>query len=175
MCGKQGIYIYIPVTPLNVLTPRCSGSRALMGSCFGAILVSWREILVILRWSIVLFETFSPTSFASSYVSLRSHHVGLASGSSVINKSLVDNNKALLGQISKVVADSGWNTSKRSSVQVADEQLREIKKPGREEPKSFKRQGNKIHSSSSTQNFLTRWMKLNPTLMPKRLVRPKRR
>ena len=33
---------------------------------------------------------------------------------------------------------------KRSSADAADEQLREIKKIGREKPKSFKRKGNEI-------------------------------
>ena len=50
---------------------------------------------------------------------------------------------ALLGQISKLVADSAENI-KRSSVEAADEQLREIKRLRREEPKSFKR--NKFNS-----------------------------
>ena len=53
-----------------------------------------------------------------------------------INKSLADNNKALLDQISKLV--------KRASVEAADEQLREIKKLRREEPKSFKWKGNEL-------------------------------
>ena len=60
-----------------------------------------------------------------------------------INKSLTDNNKALLDQISKLVADSADNV-KRASVEAADEQLREIKKLRREEPKSFKRKGNEL-------------------------------
>ena len=60
-----------------------------------------------------------------------------------INKSLADNNKALLDQISKLVADSA-NNVKRASVEAADEQLREIKKLKREEPKSFKRKGNEL-------------------------------
>ena len=38
-----------------------------------------------------------------------------------INKSLADNNKALLDQISKLVADSADNV-KRASVEAADEQ-----------------------------------------------------
>ena len=50
-----------------------------------------------------------------------------------INDSLVQNNKCLLEQISKLVADSAENI-KRSSVEAADEQLREIKKLRREEP-----------------------------------------
>ena len=60
-----------------------------------------------------------------------------------INTSLAQNNAALLGQISKLVADSAENI-KRSSVEAADEQLREIKRLRREEPKSFKRKGNEI-------------------------------
>ena len=60
-----------------------------------------------------------------------------------INTSLAQNNAALLGQIFKLVADSAENV-KRSSVEDADEQLREIKRLRREEPKSFKRKGNEI-------------------------------
>lgn len=41
------------------------------------------------------------------------------------------------------MADSAENL-KRSSVEAADEQLREIKRLRREEPKSFKRKGNEI-------------------------------
>ena len=48
-----------------------------------------------------------------------------------IDESLADNNKALLDQISKSVADSADNV-RRASVQAADEQLREIKKVKRE-------------------------------------------
>ena len=60
-----------------------------------------------------------------------------------INTSLAQNNATLFGQISKLVADSAENI-KRSSVEAADEQLREIKRLRREEPKSFKRKGNEI-------------------------------
>ena len=49
-----------------------------------------------------------------------------------INKSLADNNNALLDQISKLVADSADNV-KRASVEAAYEQLREIKKLRRED------------------------------------------
>ena len=48
-----------------------------------------------------------------------------------IDEYLSDNNKALLDQISKLVADSADNV-RRASVQAADEQLREIKKLRRE-------------------------------------------
>ena len=60
-----------------------------------------------------------------------------------INTSLAQNNAALLGQISKLGVDSAENL-KRSSVEAADEQIREIKRLRREEPKSFKRKGNEI-------------------------------
>ena len=56
---------------------------------------------------------------------------------------MAQNNAALLGHISKLVADSAENI-KRSCVEAADEQLREIKRLRREEPKSFKRKGNEI-------------------------------
>ena len=49
----------------------------------------------------------------------------------------------MLDQISKLVADSA-ESIKRSSVEAANDQLREIKKLRREEPKSFKREGNEI-------------------------------
>ena len=48
-----------------------------------------------------------------------------------IDESLADNNKALLDQISKLVADSADNV-RRASLQAADEQLRVIKKVKRE-------------------------------------------
>ena len=60
-----------------------------------------------------------------------------------ISSSLAENNKALLEQISKLVADSAESV-KRSSAEADDEQLRQIKKLRREEPKSFKRKGNEI-------------------------------
>ena len=60
-----------------------------------------------------------------------------------IRASLAENNKSLLDQFSKLVAESAEGI-KRSSVDAADEQLREIKKMRREEPKSFKRRGNEV-------------------------------
>ena len=60
-----------------------------------------------------------------------------------IHASLAENNKALLDQISKLVADSAERI-KRSSIEAADDKLREIKKLRREEPKSFKCKGNEI-------------------------------
>ena len=55
-----------------------------------------------------------------------------------IRASLAENNKLLLDQFSKLVAKSAEGIN-RSSVDAGDEQLREIKKIRREEPKSFKR------------------------------------
>ncbi|XP_068697530.1 midasin-like [Montipora foliosa] len=52
-----------------------------------------------------------------------------------------------------MVADSAENI-KRSSVEVADEHLREIKRLRREEPKSFKRKGNEIQFNSKLQDTL---------------------
>ena len=60
-----------------------------------------------------------------------------------IYTSLAENNKTLLDQISKLVAVSA-ESIKRSSVEVADVQLREIKKLRRGESKSLKRKGNEI-------------------------------
>ena len=54
------------------------------------------------------------------------------------NTSLAQNNAALLDQISKLVTDSVENI-KRSSVEAANEQLREIKRLRRQEQKSFQR------------------------------------
>ena len=51
--------------------------------------------------------------------------------------------RALLQQISTPVADSAEKV-KHSSVDAADEQLKEIKELRREEPKAFKRNGNEI-------------------------------
>ena len=52
-----------------------------------------------------------------------------------ISSSLAGNIRSLLAQISKLVADSAESVVKRSSVEAADEQLCEIKKLRREEPK----------------------------------------
>ena len=55
----------------------------------------------------------------------------------------MDNNRALLTQISKLVSDSAENL-KRANAEAVDEQLRQVKKLRREEPKSFKRKWNEI-------------------------------
>ena len=56
---------------------------------------------------------------------------------------MAENNKALLDQITKFVAVSA-ESIKRSSVEAADDQLREIKKLHWQESKSLKRKGNEI-------------------------------
>ena len=60
-----------------------------------------------------------------------------------INTSLAQNNAALFGQISKLVGDDAENL-RRSSVEAAAEQLREIERLCREELKLFKRKGNEV-------------------------------
>ena len=60
-----------------------------------------------------------------------------------ISNSLAENNRALLTQICKLVSDSAENL-KRANGEAADEQLRQVKKLRREEPRSFKRKGNEI-------------------------------
>ena len=60
-----------------------------------------------------------------------------------IYTSLAENNKALLDQISNLVAVSA-ESIKRSSVEAADDQLREIKKLRRGESKSLERKGNEV-------------------------------
>ena len=57
--------------------------------------------------------------------------------------SLPENNKAMLDQISKLVAVSA-ESIKRSSVEAADDQFREIKTLRQGESKSLKRKGNEI-------------------------------
>ena len=71
-------------------------------------------------------------------------YVSYFRGSAIYSQSLTNNNKAILDQISKLVADSADNV-KRASVEAAGEQLREIKKLTREEPKSFKPKGSELH------------------------------
>ena len=62
----------------------------------------------------------------------------------LIDTSSAEKNKALLEQISKLVADSA-ESIKRSSVEAADDQLKKnFKKLPRAEPKSFQSKGNEI-------------------------------
>ena len=88
-----------------------------------------------------------------------------------ISSSLPENNRSLLAQISKLVADSAESV-KRSSVEAADEQLREIKKLRREEPKSFKRKGTKFITNSIKSCRIT-CLKLSPTSRPMQLTKSK--
>ena len=60
-----------------------------------------------------------------------------------ISNSLAENKRALLAQISKVVSDSAQNLN-RTNAEAAEEQVRQVKKLRRGEPKSFKRKGNEI-------------------------------
>ena len=61
----------------------------------------------------------------------------------LIKQLLADNNQRLLRQITKLVSDSVEKIN-RSSSEVADEQLRGIRKLRLEEHKSFNRKGNEI-------------------------------
>ena len=89
-----------------------------------------------------------------------------------MHKSLANNNKALLDQISKLVADSSGNV-KRASVEATGEQLREIKNLTREEPKSLNR---KVMSGSvsSTPNGRIPLKRPNITLRSMRSIKQRR-
>ena len=86
-----------------------------------------------------------------------------------ISSSLAESNKSLIEQISKLVADSAESV-KRSSVEAADEQLREIKKLRKEEPKSVKETK---FSTNSIQSCMIPWMKPSPTSKPVQLTKAK--
>ena len=58
-----------------------------------------------------------------------------------ISKSLTENNKQVMLKISQLISQSVDNL-KRSNTEAAMDQLREIKKMKREEPKAFNRKGN---------------------------------
>ena len=75
-----------------------------------------------------------------------------------------------LAQISKLVADSADNIE-RSSVETADEQLREIKRLRQEDPKSFKRKGNKYKFNSKLQDTLEEAMSIHLVFQFKVLAR----
>ena len=89
---------------------------------------------------------------------LRSLFFFLVSSSCIV-MSLAQNNKALLDQISKLVADSAENI-KRSSEEAADDQSREIKKLRREERKSLTVKGTKSNTNS-IPSFRIRWRMSN--------------
>ena len=60
-----------------------------------------------------------------------------------IARSVAENNRSLMSEISTLITDS-VESIKRSNSEAVEDQLREIKKIRREEPKSFKRKGNEV-------------------------------
>ena len=60
-----------------------------------------------------------------------------------IARSMAENNRSLMSEISTLITNSVENI-KRSNSEAVEDQLREIKKIRREEPKSFKRKGNEV-------------------------------
>ena len=60
-----------------------------------------------------------------------------------IAPSMAENNRSLMSEISTLITNS-VESLKRSNSEAVEDQLREIKKIWREEPKSFKRKGNKV-------------------------------
>ena len=60
-----------------------------------------------------------------------------------IARSMAENNRSLMSEISTLITNS-VESIKRSNSEAVEDQLREIKKIRREEPKSFKRKGNEV-------------------------------
>ena len=60
-----------------------------------------------------------------------------------IARSMAENNRSLMSEISTLITNS-VESIKRSNSEAVEDQLREIKKTRREEPKSFKRKGNEV-------------------------------
>ena len=60
-----------------------------------------------------------------------------------IARSMVENNRSLMSEMSTLITNS-VESIKRSNSEAVEDQLREIKKMRREEPKSFKRKGTEI-------------------------------
>ena len=60
-----------------------------------------------------------------------------------IARSMAENNRSLMSEISTLITNS-VESIKRSNTEAVEDQLREIKKIRREEPKSFKRKGNEV-------------------------------
>ena len=60
-----------------------------------------------------------------------------------IARSMAENNRCLMSEISTLITNS-VESIKRSNSEAVEDQLREIKKIRREEPKSFKRKGNEV-------------------------------
>lgn len=60
-----------------------------------------------------------------------------------IARSMAENNRSLMSENSTLITNS-VESIKRSNSEAVEDQLREIKKIRREEPKSFKRKGNEV-------------------------------
>ena len=60
-----------------------------------------------------------------------------------IARSMAENNRSLMSEMSTLITNS-VESIKRSNSEAVEDQLREIKKLRREEPKSFKRKGTEI-------------------------------
>ena len=60
-----------------------------------------------------------------------------------IARSMAENNRSLMSEISTLITNS-VESIKGSNSEAVEDQLREIKKIWREEPKSFKRKGNEV-------------------------------
>ena len=60
-----------------------------------------------------------------------------------IARSVAENNRSLMSEISTLITNS-VESIKRSNSEAVEDQLSEIKKIRREEPKSFKRKGNEV-------------------------------
>ena len=56
---------------------------------------------------------------------------------------MAENNRSLMSEISTIKTNS-FESIKRSNSEAVEDQLREMKKIRREEPKSFKRKGNEV-------------------------------
>ena len=60
-----------------------------------------------------------------------------------IARSMAENNRSLMSEISALITNS-VESIKRLNSEAVEDQIREIKKIRREEPKSFKRKGNEV-------------------------------
>ena len=61
-----------------------------------------------------------------------------------IARSMADNNRSLMSEISTLITNSVESIKRIPNSEAVEDQLREIKKIRREEPKSFKRKGNEV-------------------------------
>ena len=60
-----------------------------------------------------------------------------------IARSMAENNRSLMSEISTLITNS-VESIKCSNSEAIEDQIREVKKIPREEPKSFKRKGNEV-------------------------------